>query len=262
MLENYHTHTTRCRHASGTEEDYIQHAISAGLKVLGFSDHTPFLFPGTHYSSFRMYPHQIQDYAAAVLTLKEKYADQIEIRLGLEVEFYPDRMADLFRLIEPCGIEYMILGQHFCGNETDSPYNGIPTDSKAHMERYCNQLITAMETGFFSYVAHPDLLLFTGDAAFYRNQITGLCQAAKQMGIPLEINLLGLRQQRHYPHEPFWEIAGAVGCPVVLGSDAHNPRDVTDKDAEARALEIVKRFDLQLLEHIPIHPYKDGYWAK
>ena len=41
MLTNYHTHTTRCGHAEGTEEEYILTALRCGYKVLGFSDHTP-----------------------------------------------------------------------------------------------------------------------------------------------------------------------------------------------------------------------------
>ena len=41
MTENYHTHTARCRHATGTEEEYVLAAIDRGLKILGFSDHTP-----------------------------------------------------------------------------------------------------------------------------------------------------------------------------------------------------------------------------
>ena len=42
MRTNYHTHTYRCHHASGTEEDYIIEGIEKNLKVLGFSDHGPF----------------------------------------------------------------------------------------------------------------------------------------------------------------------------------------------------------------------------
>ena len=41
MLTNYHTHTTRCGHAEGTEEEYILTALRCGFKVLGFSDHAP-----------------------------------------------------------------------------------------------------------------------------------------------------------------------------------------------------------------------------
>lgn len=42
-MKNYHTHTTRCMHAIGSEEEYILAAISAGYTELGFSDHTPWL---------------------------------------------------------------------------------------------------------------------------------------------------------------------------------------------------------------------------
>ena len=41
MTENYHTHTYRCGHAVGTERDYVEAALKAGIRTLGFSDHTP-----------------------------------------------------------------------------------------------------------------------------------------------------------------------------------------------------------------------------
>jgi len=262
MLENLHTHTYRCQHASGTEEAYIQQAIAGGLKVLGFSDHTPFLFPDAYRSRIRMLPEQITEYVQTILALKEKYASKIEIRLGLEVEYYPDRMADLLALIEDCGIEYMLLGQHWCGNEQNERYNGHPTDDRELLQRYCAQTIEGMQTGLFSYFAHPDLIHFTGDAAYYRTQMEKLCSAAKALDIPMEINLQGFRTNRHYPNDVFWEIAGEVGCKVVLGSDAHSPDDVADFFSEEKAHKLVEKYQLQLLEHIPIRSYKCGKLIK
>lgn len=256
MLENYHTHTARCRHATGTEEEYVQKAIAGGLQILGFSDHTPFLFPGDYYSHMRMYPQELEDYVQTVLALKEKYADQIQIRLGLEVEYYPALMPDLMKLIQPYDIEYLILGQHWCGNEQDSPYNGRATEDVAHLERYCNQVIAAMDTGLFSYVAHPDLIHFTGSEDAYVQHITRLCKAAKAHNIPLEINLLGMRSDRHYPNPLFWKIAGTVGCTAVLGCDAHTPADVTDPQSESVAMQMVNDYNLTLLEHVPTLPYR------
>ena len=63
MLTNYHTHTTRCGHAEGTEEEYILTALRCGFKVLGFSDHTPWAYatPG-FVSRIRMLPSQLDDY--------------------------------------------------------------------------------------------------------------------------------------------------------------------------------------------------------
>ena len=256
MTENYHTHTVRCRHAAGTEEEYILSAIEAGIKVLGFSDHTPFLFPGDYYSTMRMFPDQLEDYVASVLALKEKYKDKIDIRLGLEVEYYPDRMADLFRLIAPYDIEYFILGQHWCGNEQNELYNGRATEDKVQLERYCSQCIEAMETGLFTYFAHPDLIYFTGDSAFYRQQMERLCRSALDCRMPLEINLAGYLTNRHYPREDFWEIAGKAGCQVVIGSDAHTPESIVMPTVEAKAMALVEKYDLQLLSSVPLRACK------
>ena len=95
MKENYHTHTWRCNHATGTEEQYVQSAIERGLSVLGFSDHSPYLFPGSYYSRFRMKMEQLDDYIRTITELREKYRNQIRIPLGLETEYYPKFFPDL-----------------------------------------------------------------------------------------------------------------------------------------------------------------------
>ena len=79
-----------------------------------------------------------------------------------------------------------------------------------------------------------------------------LCKAAKETNTPLEINLLGIREGRHYPDERFWAIAGEVGNDIVLGCDAHRPADVCDKASERVALELVKKYDLHLLETVQL----------
>ena len=34
MKTNYHTHTTRCMHATGDDEDYVLSAIKGGYRIL------------------------------------------------------------------------------------------------------------------------------------------------------------------------------------------------------------------------------------
>ena len=247
MTVNLHTHTPRCRHAAGTEEEYIRAALDSGLKTLGFSDHTPYWFPGEYYSHMRMFPEQLQDYIHTVLALKEKYRSALDIRLGLEVEYYPDLFPELMRHLQDTPIEYMLLGQHWVGNEMDEPYCGAPTEDETVLRRYCDQVIDALETGLFTYVAHPDLIHYVGDSKTYAHHIRRLCRAAKSCDIPLEINLLGLRAQRHYPHLPLWRIAAEEGCKVVIGSDAHEPGHVLQPENEAQAMEIVNTLGLELI---------------
>ena len=70
MIANYHTHTWRCRHADGTEREYVERAIEGGLKILGFSDHSPYPFPDGYDSGMRMRLDQVEGYVDTVLALK------------------------------------------------------------------------------------------------------------------------------------------------------------------------------------------------
>lgn len=71
MIANYHTHTWRCRHADGTEREYVECAIEGGLKILGFSDHSPYPFPDGYDSGMRMRLDQVEGYVDTVLALKK-----------------------------------------------------------------------------------------------------------------------------------------------------------------------------------------------
>lgn len=251
MIANYHTHTPRCKHAQGTEEAYVRCAIEAGLQKLGFSDHTPYPFPPDYISSFRMGVEELPGYADAVRAVKKQFSGQIEIHLGVEAEFYPKYFADMVSLLKDHGVEYMILGQHLLGNEAGEAYCGIPHDA-AGLERYCDQSIEAMYTGLFTYFAHPDLVNFMGNPEIYRSQMRRICRAAKECGMPLEINLLGLKGGRHYPNPLLWELVAEEGCSVILGCDAHQPEALLDSEPEQRARAMAAKLGLTILEDIPL----------
>lgn len=252
MIANYHTHTWRCNHASGTEREYIENAIQAGLRILGFSDHSPYVFPGEYYSHFRMRLNQLEDYVQTVLQLRSEYAGRIEIPLGLELEYYPQLLPKLLPALRDQPIDYVILGQHFIGNEYDASYNGLMTYEEDTLRQYCDQSIDAMQTGLFTYFAHPDLIHYCGDPKVYQKHMRRICTEAKSCGIPLEINLLGVHEGRNYPNVLLWEVAAEEGCNVVLGRDAHNPKALLDSASEAAAMEIVDRYGLHLLETVAL----------
>ena len=113
-------------------------------------------------------------------------------------------------------------------------------------------MIAGLATGDFLYLAHPDLAGYSFSKETIAREYRRLCAAAKKFGIPLEINLLGLRGQRHYPNERFFRIAAEMENEIVLGADAHDPFDVCDKISEARALEMVKTLGLTLLEKLNV----------
>ena len=254
MIANYHTHTPRCGHAVGSEREYVQEALRAGLRTLGFSDHTPYdYFDCEHRSSrIRMSAEELPGYADTVRALAAEYADALEILVGVEAEYYPKYFPRLLELLRESGIRYMILGQHFVGNEVGEPYCGRPTEDRKTLERYVSQSIEGMDTGVFSFFAHPDLIRFVGDEGAYLREMRRLCRAAAERAMPLEINLLGIREGRNYPDERFWRLAAEEGCTALLGCDAHRPEDLGDAGSERKALEMAERLGLRLLESVEL----------
>ena len=90
MRIDIHNHTTRCNHAEGTIEEYVQKAIELGIDVYGFSEHAPMDFdPG-----YRLAFEEMDAYRKDILNAKEKYQDKIDILFGYEVDYLPGHMDD------------------------------------------------------------------------------------------------------------------------------------------------------------------------
>ncbi len=251
MFANYHTHTFRCGHASGTEREYIENAIRGGFKILGFSDHAPFMFPDGRESSFRVPTFMAQDYFETLQALREEYKDRIKIHIGFEMEYYPKYFDRMLKYAKSFGSEYLILGQHFISNEDPgSTYSGSPCTDEIKIVEYADCLIEAMKTGEFSYIAHPDVFNFVGDKAIREREWRRICVAAREMDIPLEINFLGIRTGRHYPAADFWRVAGEEKPKVIFGLDAHEVVDTVDEKSLAIAKKAVDFYGLPLIDKL------------
>lgn len=255
MKYNYHTHTTRCFHARGTDEDFVKAAIEAGFDEIGFADHSPWPFKD-YVSGMRMHENELEDYCNSIKSLKKKYKDSISIKLGLECEYFPKYMPWLRRMIEKHSIDYVILGHHFSVDEPGSIYNGN-IKKPQELYSYKDNILEAMETGIFSYVAHPDIFM-RGYPVFdehCRKISEDIINKSVETGIPLEYNLLGLSHIRRegvkdYPYPDFWDMVSAMKAPVTVGIDAHEPEAFLDRELFECGYEYLRRLGLEVEKNI------------
>lgn len=251
MKASYHNHTTLCNHATGSEEEYVLHAIKNGYGTFGFSDHAPHTFDEA-LSHSRMKPEQLSLYCERILELRHKYRDHIEIHVGLELEYYPYYHKRDMELYKACGVEYLILGQHLIGYREPGAYRTsfAQTANASDYTEYVNQCIEGLETGNFCYFAHPDVFHYIGDDDFYREESDRLIKRAKELDIPLEVNMFGLVDGRHYPRDIFWERVSKLGANVVLGRDAHSVVRVHNEEEFPNALRFIEKHKLNLIERV------------
>lgn len=248
-MKNYHTHTRRCHHAIDSEEDYIQAAIQSGYTELGFSDHTPWVYESSFHPTMRMEAREIEDYVTTLLSLKERYKNQITIKIGLECEYFERYMTGLENMLKQYPIDYIILGNHYDETDENGLYFGYPLTAQ-QLKKYVDSCIKAIHTGLYSYIAHPDLARYDTTDPLYKQEMKRLCEEAKHLNIPLEFNLLGYKTHRHYPNETFFKLASEVGNHIIIGTDAHESAALLDMHTYQQAKSYIESLGLTLTEDI------------
>lgn len=253
MQINLHTHTKRCHHASGEDREYIESAIKSGIKILGFSDHAPFdKFGGGHHSGFRVDESSADEYRESLSSLRNEYENKVKIHIGFEMEYYPSYFSSMLETAIDYGAEYLILGQHFVSDETTDIHSMKCGESIENLQKYVSNVVKAIESGVFTYIAHPDMVNFTGDIKTYQDNMAMICKAASENKVPLELNLYGFRDKRNYPNSYFWELCSDFGCDVVFGIDAHSPDCFFNEEAEIAAENFIKKYSLNHISDIKI----------
>jgi histidinol-phosphatase (PHP family) len=252
LTANYHTHTWRCLHANGTEREYIESAIRHGIRKLGFSDHIPCPFADDYVSGIRMTMEQAAEYVSCIRSLSEEYRDKITLYVGFEAEYIPAFYKEQTAMARALGCDYLIMGQHFLRSEEKGPYTGAPSTDAEFLKAYVDMVIEGMQTGSFTYLAHPDLANYVGPQEIYDREMKRLCRAMKELSIPLEINILGMGCKKHYPREHFWELVSEVGNQVILGLDAHSVANMEDVDSYRKCMQMVDKYGLHLIHDLQL----------
>ena len=104
---NYHTHCDRCRHARGKAEEYVEQALKAGVRSLGFSDHMPFY---DDRFGLRMPWAELDEYLQEITALRDTYKDRMSIPRGFEGEYVREDNAYYEKLLSRGDCDYLLLG--------------------------------------------------------------------------------------------------------------------------------------------------------
>lgn len=248
LKKSFHTHTYRCGHAIGKDEEYVLAAIKMGINELGFSDHIFYPKEDEYECNSRMMLLDALEYTNSINDLKKKYKSIIDIYIGFEMDYIPFYYERQINELKQLQIDYLILGQHHVGDELNGIYVGKETSDENVLKRYVNLIVGGLEKNIFSYVAHPDMCYFVGDKKVFETEIDRICEAAKNANVPLEMNLHGMELKRHYPNIFFWQIVKEHGNPVIFGIDAHSPDSILNKEGYEECVRLTERLGLDVID--------------
>jgi histidinol-phosphatase (PHP family) len=220
-------------------EDYVQRGIDLGLREIGFADHNP--LPGGRSANVRMDESELDYYVERVTELRFRYRSQIDVMLGLEMDYVEGLEDYVAQQLARYPWDYIIGSIHFLDKDCRMPswprnYDGDP---HALYARYFELMRRLARSGLCDIIAHFDVAKRSGFLPGEREaeDIARTLQEIKSADISMEINTSGYRhselpEPQPYPTLAVAEQALALDIPFTVNSDAHAPDQVGLKFAE------------------------------
>jgi histidinol-phosphatase (PHP family) len=236
MLVDYHMHlrapgtaSEELDHTVEGVERYVERARERGVDEIGITEHVYYFretrdFWTPEYQLERSQA-ELGSYCDAVLGAKRR---GLPVKLGLEVDWVPERADELAQILEPYPWDYLIGSVHWIGGLAVDQKPGLWAGNSVEdvWALYASELEAAARSGHFDALAHPDLVKIFGDRVEWDWQ--PVIDALD--GVALEVSTAGL-------HKPVGELYPDAALlrgakRITLASDAHRAEDVgRDLDA-------------------------------
>jgi histidinol-phosphatase (PHP family) len=220
-LIDYHLHVVAHGDRPMTVEnilDYCEVAKARGIRQMGITEHDRYL----------------DDIDLAAFQEAREHSPDVELRLGIEIDFVPGKEEEMDRFATELPYDYVIGSVHrVAGEEVDHPdHKEIyeKWDTYELYEAYFENVRAAALSGRFDVLGHPDLIKIF--RRFPEKDITGMLEetadAVAESGIVVDVNAAGLRKPvgEIYPSRDFLEMFHRRSVPIILSSDAHAPEEV------------------------------------
>ncbi len=228
VMFDSHMHTPLCRHAHGEPEDYAARALEQGLCGIIFTCHSP--MPADFWPQVRMSEAEFDDYVAMVDRCRNAFAGELEVRLGIESDYFPGYEGWIEKLHQRADFHHCLGSVHWQGPEYAEIFN--PQDETAFRKIYWENLAASAETGLFDTLAHPDLIKNYRSATWRfedcRDDLAAALDRIAATGVAMELNTSGLNKKypEMNPGPQMLRMMNERNIPVVIGSDSHVARRV------------------------------------
>lgn len=235
ILYESHCHTPLCRHAVGEPTEYAEMAAQRGLKGITFTCHCP--LPDGISAHVRMRPEEFANYVSIVAEARDAMDGVVDVRLGLESDYYPGVEPWLEKLHASERFSHILGSVHYQVGDYRKLY--FTGDVFAYQQMYYDHLAAAAETELYDTLAHPDLIKNEDPAQWKFSRIQPFIERSLDRiaatGVAMELNTSGTQKAlpEMNPGIAQLELMHERGIPVVIGADAHRPERVGDGYGEA-----------------------------
>ena len=247
---NFHSHCTFCDGRSHPD-NFAKFAIANKFRAYGFSSHSPLPFE----TFWNMSKNDMSEYIAEINRLKNKYADTIEIYLGMEIDYLDRTYNASTPYFQSLPFDYRIGSVHFIPWKLplleenmvciDGAYKDFEEGVNKHFDRSIRRITEAffessmqmVKAGGFDIVGHIDKIYMNGsrhpdfdiNADWYQKPFLKLLDLIAEKNLIVEVNTKNkTRKGQTFPHIESYKELKKRNIPVMVNSDCHDPDLVND----------------------------------
>jgi histidinol-phosphatase (PHP family) len=228
-FSNMHQHSV-FSDGTSTMEDVVQAAIRKNFVSLGFSDHS---YTACDLTCCMM-PEQYPAYFAELRRLKEKYAGQIELLTGLELDYFSE--ADRSQYDYLIGsVHYLIFGDRVYGVDhmREAQTSCIQLECGGNVydfcKRYYDQMVRHITRSRPDIIGHFDVIskfgvIYEEDPVYQQIAVEALDECMKTTSL-VEMNTGAISRgwrTKPYPHDFLLKRVLHNGGEIILTSDSHH----------------------------------------
>ncbi len=249
LFTNYHSHSHYCD-GIGSPRAQVEGALRQGVGIFGFSSHCPVDF----HNPWSMKAGRLVDYLSETKALQAEYAGQIELYVGLEVDYLPGSSGPSTYANE---LDYTIGSVHYLDqNELGKPWEIDDTtekfmrglvevhggDTRKVIRLYYERVRQMLALDTPDILGHMDKIkihnlrgsLYDENDDWYQKEIDLTLDLLAETNCVLEINTRGMYKKNlsPYPSLSTMQKALAKKIPVMINSDSHSPAEITAEMAD------------------------------
>ncbi|MFQ3549352.1 MAG: histidinol-phosphatase [Armatimonadota bacterium] len=236
MKTSYHCHSVLSDGENSIVE-MVNSAIEHKIDVFGISDHYV-LRPDHNDVWWSLKLDGLDDYVNAVLAIKEKYKDKIDIKLGLEADYFSETVDELKEIISKYNFDYVIGSIHFLDgfnvDESKENWDNLSEDKRNEcMKDYWGKVADMANSKAFDFAGHLDLYKKFGyhPTVDLTKEMQNAFNAIADVKLPIELNTSGWYKEclEQYPSMYVLKECFNRDIDIVVTADAHNIKHV-DRD--------------------------------
>lgn len=245
MKYDYHMHSNFSADSDSETIDMIEEAIRLGLKEICFTEHQDFEYPNI-YPDSPIFSLDTDTYILELTKLKEKYRNQITIKIGVELGLQPNFSQKLREYTSKYPFDFIIGSVHLANGE-DPYYPAFWKGYSQHerINQYYEYMLACVKTSKdFDVCGHLDYLvryapIKRNDDIYPKHSdlIDSILKELIHSGKGIELNSSGYRYNLGHPnpHEDilkrYKEFGGEI---ITIGSDAHKPEHISADFSKAK----------------------------